>query len=65
MGPYEVIERRIVLDSGEEVDALDVLGLGARLTHHVKDADPLSTGSVFVDSWQAWFDSVWKLLAEQ
>lgn len=65
MGPYEVIERRIVLDSGEAVDALDVLGLGARLTHHVKDADPLSTGSVFVDSWQAWFDSVWKLLAEQ
>lgn len=65
MGPYEVIERRIVLDSGEAVDALDVLGLGARLTHHVKDADPLSTGSVFVDSWQAWFDSVWKLLAQQ
>ncbi|MFF8192537.1 GntR family transcriptional regulator [Streptomyces bobili] len=64
MGPYEVIERRIVLSSGEEVEALDVLGLGAQLTHHVRDEDPTSSGSVFVDSWQSWFESVWGLLAE-
>ncbi|MGW5471848.1 winged helix-turn-helix domain-containing protein [Streptomyces chartreusis] len=63
-GPYEVIERQIELDGGEEVTALDVLGLGATLTHHVKDADPESPGTVFVDSWQAWFDSVWRLLAD-
>ncbi|MFJ8107543.1 winged helix-turn-helix domain-containing protein [Streptomyces sp. NPDC096132] len=63
-GPYKVIDRRITLDSGEEIDALDVLGLGATLTHHVKDADPDSPGSVFVDSWQEWFESVWEHLAE-
>ncbi|MBZ9642542.1 GntR family transcriptional regulator [Streptomyces sp. PSKA30] len=63
-GPYEVIERQLMLDTGEEVTALDVLGLGATLTHHVKDADPNSPGSVFVGSMQAWFDSVWSLLAE-
>jgi DNA-binding transcriptional regulator YhcF (GntR family) len=63
-GMYEVLERQIELDSGEVITALDVLGLGATLTHHVKDADPNSPGSVFVDSMQSWFDSVWSLLAE-
>ncbi|MEV1064692.1 winged helix-turn-helix domain-containing protein [Streptomyces sp. NPDC050263] len=64
LGPYEVIERRIGLESGDEIAALDVLGLGATLTHHVKDEDENSPGTVFVDSWQTWFDSVWNLLAE-
>jgi DNA-binding transcriptional regulator YhcF (GntR family) len=62
-GPYEVIERKIALEPGEEITALDVLGLGATLTHHVKDEDPSSSGSVFVDSMQNWFGSVWELLA--
>ncbi|MFD7405259.1 winged helix-turn-helix domain-containing protein [Streptomyces sp. NPDC059866] len=61
-GPYQVLERQLVLDTEEEVTALDVLGLGATLTHHVKDAHPDSPGSVFVDSMRAWFDSVWRLL---
>ncbi|GAA2637408.1 hypothetical protein GCM10010307_34950 [Streptomyces vastus] len=63
-GPYEVIERPIILDSGEEIEALDVLGFGATLTHYVKDSDPNSQGSVSVDSMQSWFNSVWNLLAE-
>ncbi|MEU7665319.1 GntR family transcriptional regulator [Streptomyces lincolnensis] len=63
-GAYEVIERKIMLDSDEEITALDVLGLGATLTHHVADGDPNSSGSVFVESMQKWFDSVWNLLAE-
>jgi hypothetical protein len=62
-GPYEIVDRTVVLDTLEEVQALDVLGLGATLTHHVKDTDPNSLGSVFVDSMQAWFDSVWDRLA--
>ncbi|MFI9548504.1 winged helix-turn-helix domain-containing protein [Streptomyces sp. NPDC052016] len=62
-GPYEVIERQIELDSGEEVTALDVLGLGATLTHHVKDDNPNSPGTVFLDSMQTWFDSVWNNIA--
>ncbi|MFC5217929.1 winged helix-turn-helix domain-containing protein [Streptomyces coerulescens] len=63
-GPYEVIERKIELEPGEEITALDVLGIGATLTHHVKDDDPNSSGTVFVESMQNWFDSVWDLLSE-
>jgi DNA-binding transcriptional regulator YhcF (GntR family) len=62
-GMYEVIQRQIELDSGEVITALDVLGIGATLTHHVADDDPNSPGSVFVESMQAWFDSVWVRLA--
>lgn len=65
-GPYEVIQRKIMLDDGTEVDALDVLGLGSTLTRHVNDeGDPNSTGSVFLESMQTWFDSVWEQLAER
>ncbi|MGW0907140.1 winged helix-turn-helix domain-containing protein [Streptomyces sp. NPDC002853] len=63
-GPYEVIERRIQLDDGEEIEALDVLGLGSALTHYVRDAEPESQGTLFVDSMQAWFDSCWRLLVK-
>ncbi|WP_369181085.1 GntR family transcriptional regulator [Streptomyces mutabilis] len=64
-GPYEVVERTILMDDGTEVGALDVLGLGSTLTRHVNDeGDPSSAGSVFVQSMQSWFDSCWELLAE-
>ncbi|MFJ5264198.1 hypothetical protein ACIQAC_27415 [Streptomyces sp. NPDC088387] len=64
-GMYRVVERPLVLPDGEEIVALDALGVGATLTRHVKDRDPNSPGSVFVDSMQSWFDSVWDLLAER
>ncbi|MEU9883767.1 winged helix-turn-helix domain-containing protein [Streptomyces phaeochromogenes] len=63
-GPYEVAERLIVLDDGEELTTVDVLGLGAALMHYEQDADPESPGSFFVDSMQAYFDSVWSLLSQ-
>jgi hypothetical protein len=56
---YEVIRRPVSLDDGQETEALDVLGLGATLTHHVTGHDPESPGSLYVRSKQAWFDSVW------
>lgn len=62
-GPYEVIERPVVLDTGEEVRALDVLGLGATLIHHVREANPDAPGSVFVTSMQAWYESLWAKLS--
>ncbi|MFI5661037.1 winged helix-turn-helix domain-containing protein [Streptomyces sp. NPDC051684] len=62
-GPYEVIQRPIVLDDEVTVEALDVLGLGAKLTHYVRDDNPDSRGSEFLGSWQAWFNSVWNHLA--
>ncbi|ULR51618.1 winged helix-turn-helix domain-containing protein [Streptomyces deccanensis] len=64
-GFYTVVVRPIEVGGGELVDALDVLGLGATLTHHVKDSDPSSQGSEFVDAAQAWFDSVWTLLTDE
>lgn len=63
-GMYEVIERPLTLGDGELITALDVLGLGATLTHHVKTGEPTSPGSVFVDSMRQWFDSIWNLLSE-
>ncbi|GAB7109340.1 GntR family transcriptional regulator [Streptomyces phaeofaciens JCM 4814] len=63
LAPYEVIERDITVESGESIRALDVLGFGAPLAHHVRNADPDSPDTLFVDSWQRWFDSVWNRLA--
>ncbi|MEV6942023.1 GntR family transcriptional regulator [Streptomyces sp. NPDC051172] len=64
LGPYEVIERSILLDDDTEIDAVDVLGLGSTLTRHVNDmGDANATGSVFIESWQTAFDSWWNLLA--
>ncbi|MBY8340031.1 GntR family transcriptional regulator [Streptomyces spinosirectus] len=64
-GPYEVVERPILLEDGTEVEAQDVLGLGSTLTRFVNDeGDPDSPGSVFIESMQAWFDSCWNMLAE-
>ncbi|MEV6538353.1 GntR family transcriptional regulator [Streptomyces sp. NPDC051665] len=63
-GVYTVIERAVVLDDGNKITALDVLGYGATLTHHVKDADPTSPGLVFVEGMVTWFESVWTHLAD-
>ncbi|MFJ9589267.1 winged helix-turn-helix domain-containing protein [Streptomyces acidicola] len=63
-GPYEVLKRTIRLDDGTEIEALDVLGLGSTLLRYVNDeGDPNSTGSVYMESMQAWFDSCWEHLA--
>ena len=43
-GPYEATERPIFLEQGEEIEAIDVVGIGASLTHYVKDDDPYSPG---------------------
>lgn len=63
-GLYQVVERPIVLDDGEELTAVDVEGIGANLMHYERDAAPDSPGSFFVDSMQTYFDSVWTLLSE-
>ncbi|MFF2187332.1 GntR family transcriptional regulator [Streptomyces sp. NPDC058155] len=63
-GLYVLVERAMRLDDGEEVEALDVLGLGAQLFHYTKGQDFNSQGSIFVDSAQLWFDQHWKILGE-
>ena len=64
-GLYAPIKRPVVLDTGEEIPALDVLGLGAPLTHFVKDGDPTSQGSRFVQGAQDWFNAMWDHVAEE
>jgi hypothetical protein len=64
-GPYKVYKRSIEMEDREVIkDALDVEGLGAGLTHHVKDAELHSQGTVFVTGMQEWFDSAWEHLTE-
>ncbi|MEU6776364.1 winged helix-turn-helix domain-containing protein [Streptomyces sp. NPDC046759] len=64
-GPYIPLVRPVMFDDGEEVLALDVLGLGATLTHHVRDGRPDSPESTFVDSMASWFDATWDLLTDE
>ncbi|WP_225833923.1 winged helix-turn-helix domain-containing protein [Streptomyces sp. NK08204] len=64
-GPYIPVNRPMMLDTGEEVAGLDVLGLGATLTHHVRDSRPDSPGSTFVASMTEWFEAVWELVTEE
>jgi DNA-binding transcriptional regulator YhcF (GntR family) len=60
IGPYKIVERRILMDDDTEIDAWDVLGLGSTLIRLVHDeGDPSAVGSVFMQSWQEWFDSCW------
>ncbi|MFR0353449.1 winged helix-turn-helix domain-containing protein [Streptomyces sediminimaris] len=62
LGPYKIFKRPILL-GGEQIEATDVFGRDAGLTHHVKDDDPHSQETVFVEQWRAWFDSAWDFLA--
>lgn len=60
LGPYRIVERTILMEDDTEIDAWDVLGLGSTLVRLVNDeGDPNATGSVFMQSWQDWFDSCW------
>ncbi|MFF5312625.1 hypothetical protein [Streptomyces massasporeus] len=42
----------------------ELLGLGGTVTHQVRDGDPDSAGTVFVDTMCKWYGSVWDLLSE-
>ncbi|AOR33541.1 GntR family transcriptional regulator [Streptomyces fodineus] len=64
-GPYIPLVRPVMLDTGEQVEAVDVLGLGATLTHHVRDGCADSPGSTFVDGMTAWFEAMWELLTDE
>lgn len=65
LGPYKVYRRDVVLDDGREIaDVLDVEGVSAGLTHHVKEPDPDAQGTVFVESMQKWFESLWDELSQ-
>ncbi|MGW7524730.1 winged helix-turn-helix domain-containing protein [Streptomyces sp. NPDC054783] len=64
-GLYVPLVRPVLLAPREEVQAVDVLGLGATLTHHVRDSRADSPGSTFVDSMTTWFEATWELLTDE
>ncbi|MFD8691518.1 winged helix-turn-helix domain-containing protein [Streptomyces sp. NPDC059651] len=59
-GLYVLERRTMTLADGDEVDALDVLGLQSTLFHYEKSEDEQAQGSMFVSSSQIWFDSYWQ-----
>ncbi|MFK4099926.1 hypothetical protein ACI2L1_07570 [Streptomyces sp. NPDC019531] len=60
IGPYKIVKRTILTADDTEIDAWDVLGLGSTLIRLANDeGDSHATGSVFMQSWQEWFDSCW------
>ncbi|MGP9020069.1 GntR family transcriptional regulator [Streptomyces sp. BR1] len=60
-GFYELIDRSIwVDDDGEEVQATDLLGVGATMIHYVRSEDPGAHGTLFVNAAQRWFERQWE-----
>ncbi|MEU6913540.1 hypothetical protein [Streptomyces olindensis] len=59
-GYYEVIRRRVVLDSSDEIEVHDILGLGSPLHHHsVAGERPDPESVAVVDSAQRWYEHAW------
>ena len=61
-GFYPVVEHTVTIDK-KKVPIYDPMGKDAVLFHHSKDADPDSTGSLYVAETAKWFDSVWTTIA--
>jgi hypothetical protein len=58
-GYYEVVQRRMVLDTGE-TEVHDVLGLGATLHHHsVAGENPDPESLAIVNSAKRWYEHAW------
>ncbi|MES5817402.1 hypothetical protein [Streptomyces sp. RG80] len=65
LGHYMLYMRNVVLEDGREIErVLDVSGAGVGLAHHVTDENPNSQGTVFVNSFQEWFDAIWEHLTD-
>ncbi|MEU2162022.1 winged helix-turn-helix domain-containing protein [Streptomyces chengbuensis] len=58
-GFYDLVDREVRLQDGQEIVITDVIGLGATLFHYAKDEDAASEGSRFVTASQQMFDSYW------
>ncbi len=61
---YNLAERRIPLGDTEEVEAIDILSVGATGTYFDKGDGVHDAQAEWVDKQQAWFESLWEHLAE-
>ncbi|MDI9887194.1 winged helix-turn-helix domain-containing protein [Streptomyces sp. HNM0645] len=59
-GFYDLVDRDVRLEDGQEIRITDVIGLGATLFHYAKDEDAASEGSRFVSASQRMFNSYWE-----
>ncbi|WP_020140178.1 winged helix-turn-helix domain-containing protein [Streptomyces sp. 351MFTsu5.1] len=61
--PYVPVRRSVYLEAQDkDVEAIDVLGVGAPLAYDVKDDNPQSPASEKVDNLRKWFEGNWGLL---
>ncbi|MFJ9892509.1 winged helix-turn-helix domain-containing protein [Streptomyces sp. NPDC091280] len=60
---YKLVRRRIPLGGTEEVEALDILSVGATGTYFDKGEGVDDTQAAWVRDQQEWFDSLWEHLA--
>jgi DNA-binding transcriptional regulator YhcF (GntR family) len=61
-GFYPVVERTVSI-KGEPIAIYDLMGKDVPLFHYAVSDDDASHGTLFVESSQAWFDSVWSTVA--
>ncbi|WP_406455886.1 winged helix-turn-helix domain-containing protein [Streptomyces sp. NBC_01622] len=60
---YKLARRRIALGGTEEVEAIDILSVGATGTYFDKTDDEDDAQAAWVKDQQDWFDSLWEHLA--
>ncbi|WP_427920599.1 winged helix-turn-helix domain-containing protein [Streptomyces sp. cg40] len=60
---YKLARRRILLGGMEEVDAIDILSVGATGTYFDKGDEVDDAQAAWVKNQQDWFDSLWEYLA--
>ncbi|WP_019067081.1 winged helix-turn-helix domain-containing protein [Streptomyces hokutonensis] len=60
---YKLARRRIPLGGSEEVEAVDILSVGATGTYFDKGDDEDDAQAAWVKDQQEWFDSLWEHLA--
>ncbi|MEU9955013.1 GntR family transcriptional regulator [Streptomyces sp. NPDC050982] len=63
-GTYDVVERKVAVSEGTDIEALDVVGLGSTFSYHRREEDEESHDSTFFTSMQDWFESTWDLLGQ-
>ncbi|WP_086558698.1 winged helix-turn-helix domain-containing protein [Streptomyces africanus] len=57
---YQVVRRRVVLDTADEVEVHDIVELGAPLHHHsVAGMDPDPESVAIVNSAKRWYEHAW------
>jgi len=63
IGFYPVVRRQVKLHN-EPHDVYDLMGKDVTLFHHATSDDTTTTGSLYVEQMQAWFETIWTTVAQ-